>query len=165
MRKRLNHPAIDHAKTAGAIGDRQTAQHADQRAEDADAHRSADRLLVFPLAQKPRADDHVRIGGKQMIDQPAHFTGPVLPVAVDLHRYVIPVQRCIAITGLHRSADAQIERQTDHRRVRRNLPQRVIRRSIINDQDIKIRQRPLQSMREFADGLSFVESRDNQQAA
>ena len=100
-----------------------------------------------------------------MIDQPAHFTGPVLAGAIDLNRHVITVQRGIAIAGLHRAANAEIERQADHRRTRRHLAERVVGRSIIDHQHIKVGQRAMQAMGEFADGLPFIERRHNHQAA
>jgi hypothetical protein len=46
----LNHPAVDHAETAGAIGDWQAAQQADEGAEDADTDGSADGLFVSAFA-------------------------------------------------------------------------------------------------------------------
>jgi hypothetical protein len=165
MGERLDHPAIDHAETAGAIGDGNAAQQANQRAQNTDADGSTDRLFVFSFAEEPRADDHVGIGGQQMIDQPVDFTRAVLAVTIHLDGNVITMKRGIPITGLHRAADAEIEWQTDHRAISRNLPERVIGGAVINDQHIKIRQCAMQAVSEFADGLPFVEGRHNHQSA
>jgi hypothetical protein len=161
----LDHPAVDHAETAGAIGDGQAAEQADQGAEDADADGSADGLFVATIAEESRADDHVGVGFEQPVDQSSNFTGPVLAVAVDLDGYVVPVQSGVAITSLHRAPDAEVEWQTDHGGMGGHLAQRVIGRSIINHQHIEVGQRALEAMRQFADGLAFVEGWDNDQTA
>jgi len=100
-----------------------------------------------------------------MIDKPLDFTGPMLAVTVHLDGNVIAVQGGVAITGLHRPADSEIKWQTDDGGVRRYLAKRVIGGSIVDDQHIKIGKCALKAMGELADGLAFVECRDNHQAS
>ena len=50
----------------------------------------------------------------------------MLAVAVDLDGHFIAVQGRIAVSRLHRAADAQIEWQADHRHAGRNLPDGVV---------------------------------------
>jgi hypothetical protein len=165
MRERLDHPAIDHAETAGAIRHRHAAEQANKRAQNTDAHGSTDGLFVFSFSEKSRTNHHVGVGGKQMVHEAVDFTGPMLAVAVNLDGDIVTMQGGVAITGLHRAADAEIEGQTDHRAIRGNLPERVIGGAVVDHQHIKIGQRAVQTMGEFADGLPFVEGRHDHQAA
>ena len=165
MCKRLDHPAVHHAKTTRAIGDRQPAEHADQRAENPNAHQPAHRLLVLPIAQKSRTHDHVSIGLDQMIDQPTNLAGAVLTVAVHLNGNVIPMQSGVAKTGLHCAADTKIKWQADHRCMSGHLAKGVVRRAIVDDKHIKIRKRPLQAVGEFTNRLPFIERGHDDQAA
>lgn len=160
MRKCLNHPAVDDAKTAGAVGHRQPAEDTDKPAENADTDEPRDRLLVLSIPEEAGTDNHVGIGLDQVVNQPLDFTGAMLAIAVHLDSDVVTVEGGVAIAGLHGPADAQIEWQAHQRGVRGNLAQGVVRGAIVDDQHIKMRQRPLQAMSQLANRLAFVERRD-----
>jgi hypothetical protein len=165
VRERLDHPPIDHSKTTGAISDRNTAQQADERAQNTDADRSTDRLFVFSFAEKSRADHHVCVGAQQVIDQAVYLTGAMLAIAVDLHGNVISMQGRIPISSLHRPTDAQVEWQTHHRTVSRHLAKSVIGGAVVDDEYIKIGQRAVQAMSQFPNGLPLVKGWHNHQTA
>jgi hypothetical protein len=74
-----------------------------------------------------------------MVDKSLNFARAMLTIAVDLYCDVVTVQGRVSITSLHCPADAQVEWQTDDRRVRWHLPQRVIGGSIVDHQHIEIR--------------------------
>ena len=101
----------------------------------------------------------------EVIHQLPNLTGPMLTIPVDLHRDIVPVQCSVSITGLHRPPDAQVEWQTHHRRMGRHLPKRVIGRPIVDHQHVKMRQRPMQAMRQPGDRLTLIERRYDHQSA
>jgi len=61
-----------------------------------------------------------------MVHQSLNFTWAVLAVAIHLDGEIVAVQCGVAVTGLHRATDAQIEWQTDHGGVGGYLAKRVI---------------------------------------
>lgn len=86
-----------------------------------------------------------------MLDQSADIPRPMLAISIHLHRQIVVVQRRVAITRLHRSADAQVERQRNDPGSGGNLPNRVVGRSIVDHQHVaKLRQRSAQTMHQLA---------------
>lgn len=126
MRKCQDHLAVGGAKAAGAVGQINAHQRADDAAEDPAAELADDGLLVISGLEKARADDQIDIAPVEALDEAADFRRPVLAVAIHLHCHVISVQGGIAISRLHRAADPKIERQADHRHARRHLADGVV---------------------------------------
>lgn len=167
MGKRPDHAPIGRAKPAGAVRDAQAGERADQPAQEHAANPPHQRLVILPIGlQEPRPHDHVHVAAAQVLDQPPHVAGPMLPVPVNLHRQVIRVLGRVAIPGLHCPADAQVEWQRHHRGPRGNLADRVITRSIIDDQHVAVRrQRPPQPSHQLAHRIPLVEHRHDDQAS
>ena len=159
-----DHPPIGSAETAGAVGQVHSRQHPDNRAQRQAAEPTHQRLLVPGFFQKSRADDQIGLAGNQVLDQTPDLGRAVLPIAVHLHRHIVPVQCGIPVTGLHRPSDTQVERQTHHGHARRHVANRVVRRSIIHHQHIKFRKRLAQPLNDFANRAGLVQDRHNDQA-
>ena len=63
----------------------------------------------------------------------------VLPIAVDLNGDVVAVLLRVDVAGLHRSADSEVERESEDRW--RRLPQRVrraVRGAVVDNDDVEI---------------------------
>ena len=84
----------------------------------------------------------------------------MLPVAVDLHRDVVAVLEREAIAGLHRAADAEVERQPDDVRAPvGGHPCGAVRRAVVDDDDDEaVVERP-DLVDHTADRLLFVQRR------
>ncbi len=84
----------------------------------------------------------------QTIEQVVDVAGVVLPVAIDLHGHLIaPFQR-VDVAALHRPADAQIERHSQHLGARAPRPLRSgVDRAVVDDQHVEVG-RPLVDRRD-----------------
>lgn len=158
-------PAIGGPEPAGAVGKVHADQDSYDSAKDQAAELADEGLSIPRLGQKPRSNDQIDIILEQMVHEPADLGRSVLSVSVHLNGQVVPVQRGISVAGLHRPADAQIERQAHDRNVGGNLTNRVVGRTIIHHEHVELRQCPAQSQDDFADRCGFVEDGNDDQAA
>lgn len=164
MSKRPDHAPVDRPEPARAVGHDQAGQPVDQAAEEPRAAQADQRLLVATGLEEPRANHQVQLAPFQFLNQPFDFAGPVLPVTINLHGDVIPVQGGITVSGLHRPANPQIERQGDHCCPRGDLPDSIVSGTIIDYDDVESWQGALQLLYDPAHGRPFVECRYNHQA-
>ncbi len=162
--KRPDHAPVDGPETTRAVGHDQAGHPVNQAAEKPRPAQADQRLLITAWLEEPGPHDQVHFTLLQFLDQPFHFTGPVLPVPVNLDGDIVPVQGGITVSRLHGAADAQVERQGDDRGPRRDLPDRIVRGTIIDYHNVEPRQSALQLLHHPAHGRPFVECRDDDQA-
>jgi len=157
--------SIRRPESAGAIGGDRSLQPFDERAEHVNAGHPGERLAVLDVAHEPAADDQIAVGVNQLVDQPSHFARPMLAVAVDLDGDVVIVKVGVAVAGLHRAADAEVERQADHLRVLAGLPGGVVGAPVVDEEDVERREMLMNPANQLPDGRPLVVGRHDDQAS
>ena len=147
VRKSANDIATGGAKPTRAIGDAHARQQANQPTQHGTARHAQTVLVISPFTQESATDDEVSVGFLHVPYQVQHFRGSMLPVAITLDGDVIPVQRCVAIAGLHRATNAQVEGHGNHgRHIARHMGCGVVGRAIVDDENVIVGQRAVQPM-------------------
>jgi hypothetical protein len=162
--KRSDDAAVDSPEPTGAVRHDKPGQPVYQAAEEPRAAQAHHRLLIAAGLEEPRSHDQVDVSPFQFLHKPLHLTGPVLPVPVNLHGDVIPVQGSVPVSCLHRAPDAEVERQGDYCRPWRDLTNRIVRGCVVNYDDIEPGQGTPQLLHHPAHGSPFVERRHDDQA-
>ena len=88
----------------------------------------------------------------------------MLAIAIHLHGDVIAMLGGEAVTGLHRAADAQVERQADDRGPPRHEARGGVRRTVVDNHHVELRHGPLHVFDDTRDRPGFVIGRDNHNA-
>ena len=116
--EQLDPVAVGDSKAGGRIGDPPAGDQGDHAGEHVDAHAPGGRgaVAVAPGVEEARPRHHVhgrvRLQPRQQV---LDETGVVLAVAVDLHGHLVAVLSGVQVAGLHGPADAEVERQRQHR--------------------------------------------------
>ena len=167
MGEGVDHLAVGRAEAAGAVGDPQAGEELDRGSQDPGAGLSDETLAIVPRPRihESAANDQVGPAVQQRLGEPADLAGAMLAVAVHLHGHIIVVQGGIPISRLHGAADAEVEGEADDGGAGGDLAGGVVGRTIVDDDDIEMRQGPLEPAHDSADRRAFVERRDDRQAA
>ncbi len=165
MGKCADHRSIGCAKAARAVGHGQAAERANERSQHPGAEFANRGLIIFGLFQKTGADDQIDMSLHQIFDKPADLRRTVLSIPINLNSYFIPVQGRVAVAGLHRSADSQVERQADNRRIRRDLPRGVVGGTVIHHEHVVFREGTPQALNHLANAGSLIKNRNDHQPA
>ena len=119
-------------------------------------------------SRKREPDDHVRRSGSacRWVEQLGDVAGVVLAVAVDLNGDLVAVLVRVDVAGLHRAADAEVERQPQHRAPRpRRALRGAVRRAVVDDEHVELG-RPLVDLGDRrGDGFGLVEGGDDGEIA
>ena len=126
----------------GRVGEVTADEGADDPAEDAHAEAAgrADRVRDRAAGGETAADHEVRAGVEAGHQLP-HLGGVVLAVGVELDRAVVVVADGVAEAGLQRTADAEVERQRQHRGAGLGGDVRGgVARAVVDDEHVEVRQ-------------------------
>jgi hypothetical protein len=165
MRESVDDFFVGGAEAGGTVGDEQAAEHVEDGFEQPRAEAAHDRLVIMPGLEKARADDEVAIAAGEVIDEFDDFGRAVLSVAVDLDGDVVAVQCGVAVAGLHRAANAEVEGQRDDDGGRGDAFGGVVGRAIIDDEDVVAGQSAGEAVDESVDRSALIERGNDREAA
>jgi hypothetical protein len=156
--EQLDRPAVGEPEAGGGIRDALAGDQRQQPGEDPDPHAAVQRRAVARGLREPRAVHEVdRVVGAEDVGQRLDLRRVVLTVAVDLHRELVVVLLRVDIAGLHRAADAEVERQPhDHRARPLGAARRVVGGSVVDHQHVELGRVHAQPADDAGDGARLV---------
>jgi glycosyltransferase involved in cell wall biosynthesis len=154
--------SVQGPKRRARVGQGLPHDRGDDRREHAHPEPTETRGAVAPDAGEARADDDIRLPRDQWLENRAQLTWIVLSVTVDLHGDVVPVAERVAVAGLNRSADAEVERQSDESGTHGlgDLRGAVVG-TVVDNEDVERWIDRSDLSNDAANGLGLVESRDD----
>src|SRR5581483_232855 len=113
LREKRDRAPVQHLEAARRVGDALAGDQRNRAREDADADASRRRRPEAVRARKARADTDVGVSGEDHVEERPELGWVVLAVSVDADGDVIVVLRGVAKAGLHGTADAEVERESE----------------------------------------------------
>lgn len=158
-REHLHRSAVHHDHAGCRVGRASPGEPRHFPGEQGDADPSEERnRRPGRFAEEARTDDDVGLARPHRREQQHQPARIVLPIRVDPKHVVVAHAARELETGLDGGADSQVERMTDHECPR---PGRcsggLVPRAIVDDQDIRVGDRPLSATDDVANAKVLVE--------